>query len=205
MNVYRRYFKVTTGPLIKALKHHREVTKQSHVEYESICTEVGADVGKFYQRDGKLVGFIFSGSPDQEVFKKGKYGWTPKKNTKRGKAIAKQVAAVKTSDVKDCLKEVGLGNYFARIFTDCRAYGVSIIDIPDSTPWALIAVPWYDENPDVIAKYKDASGSKKHFNANLAAILWEPSADMVELKEWQFNKEISDWNESVKSKKENQE
>lgn len=202
MNVYRRYFKVTTGPLVAALQQHREVMKQAHAEYEAICKEIGADVGKFYQRDGKLVGFIFSGNPgpDPMLFKEGNFGWTPRKNTKRGKAIAKQVDAVKTRDVKECLKAVGLANHLARIFSNSKAYGVTIIDIPDDTPWALIAVPWYDENPDTLAQYK-VDREKHHFNANLDAILWEPTPDMVELKEWQYKKEIDDWNESVKAKK----
>jgi len=177
--------------------------KHAHAEYETICKEVGADVGKFYQRDGKLVGFIFSGSPgpDPMLFKKGNSGWTPRKNTKRGKAIAKKVDAVKTSDVKECLKAVGLANLFARIFSDSRAYGVTIIDIPDETPWALISVPWYDENPDTIAQYKIDRAEKKHMNGNIDAILWDPTPDMVELKEWQFEKEIDDWNESIKEAK----
>lgn len=203
MNVYRRYFKVTTGPLVAALQQHREVMKQAHAEYEEICKEVGADVGKFYQRDGKLVGFIFSGNPgpDPMLFKEGSSGWTPRKNNKRGKAIAKQVDAVKTSDVKDCLEAVGLANHFARICSNSRAYGVTIIDIPDDTPWALISVPWYDENPEKLAQYKVDREKQCHFNANLDAILWEPTPDMVELKEWQYKKEIEDWNESVWAKK----
>ena len=194
---------MTTGPLVTALQQHREVMKQTHAEYEAICKEVGADVGKFYQRDGKLVGFIFSGSPgpDPMLFKEGNSGWTPRKNTKRGKAIATQVDSVKTSDVKDCLKAVGLGNHFGRIFSDSRVYGVTIIDIPDDPPWALIAVPWYDENPETLAQYKIDRAGKKHMSSNLDAILWEPSPDMVELKEWQFKKEIDDWNESVREKK----
>jgi len=39
MNVYHRYFKVTSGPLVAALQQHREVMKQAHAEYEEICKE----------------------------------------------------------------------------------------------------------------------------------------------------------------------
>ena len=173
--------------------------EQAHAEYEEICKEVGAEIGKIYQREGKLVGFIFSGTGlDQRVFKESRYGWTPRKNTKYGKEIARRVNSVKTSDVKECLKVVGLSNTRSIIFSDSRAYMPNIIDFPASPPWALISIPWYDENPDTLAKYK-IDREKNHFNANLESIMWEPNTDMVELKEWQYKKEICEWNEQVRA------
>lgn len=200
MSVYRRYFKVESGPLIDAVAEAQKTNTKARSDYEKILADIpGAKASQWYQDEGRLVGIIFEETPDRYLFKKACNGkaWMPKKNTKQAKAIAEKFAEVKTVNIPDLLKLVGLG----RIFWLCRGgrvYSCGLTDIPSEPPVVYISVPWYDEDPKVVEEYK---AKENCHNSELDAILWEPTLDMKEVKKWEVDRDIDQWNESVKAEK----
>ncbi len=197
MSVYSRYFKVTAGPLIEAIQQVKELNQKARILYAEIVADVGAKPG-FYVRDHKLVGFQFD-SADTSIYKKtGDGGWYPKKNTKAGKALNKRLDAIKTAPEERALRLVGLHEH-PSIFMGNTAYCSTVIVIP-STPLVLfIQVPWYDESPDRMAEYIKDKEAGTSYNATLDALLWKPANDMNEVKKWEFEKAVDEWNESLEA------
>ena len=52
--------------------------------------------------------------------------------------------------------------------------------------------------PEKIEQYKADRAAGKFSSRDLDAILWEPTADMIEVKKWEVDRHIDEWNESVK-------
>lgn len=196
MDIYRKYYRVTTGPLFDAFKAAQELNAEAHKKYVKLLDEIGA-TGKYYHHGRKLVGMLFDGVPDRNLFKKVRNGWMPKRNSKAAKEISDKFRAIKTQDPQNALELVGLTSH-PSIFGDGRCYMPSLTIIPDEAPTAYISVPWYDEDPAKIEQYKKDKAAKTHFSSNLDAILWEPSPEMMPVKKWEVDRHIDEWNEANK-------
>lgn len=196
-DVYRRYFRVTSGPLFDAVVAATEVNRSARKEYGKILDSIGAKCDQWYQIDDRLVGLIFGETPDKNLFKKVRNGWMPKKNNKKAKAIADRIASVKTENINDLLSVVGLSS-FPRIFAGGKCYSATLTDIPSDPPVIYVCVPWFDVDPVKLKAYKADKNSR---DSNYEAILWEPPADMEEVKGWEVDKAIEEWNASVKENK----
>lgn len=88
MNHYNRYFKVTEGALIQAVKECRKINQLAREKYKEILKSVGASES-YFVRENRLVAMTFAGEPDGKVFKRvgsTDNGWFPKKNCKAGNA-----------------------------------------------------------------------------------------------------------------------
>lgn len=197
MEVYRRYFKVENGPVIDAVKEIENINNMAHYEYVKILEEIGAESG-YYHRNRKLVSIVFKDGPDPKLYKKKDSGWYPKKNCKAGKDLALRIESIKTRNPKEALQAIGLSSS-PSIFGGGRAHYNSIILIPEVKPVAYISVPWYDEDPDVLDLYKKEKAAGKHYCTNYDSISWAPTSDLVEVKKWQVDRHIDEWNEIVKS------
>lgn len=200
MNIYRRHFRVNSGPLIDAIANHKAIQKQSNEQYKQIIQDIGANAD-YYVRCGKLVAFTFDNPPDQRLYKRVNNGWYPKKNIAFGRELDKRIKSVKTSDINDCLSIFGL-YYGPSIIWGGRGHYPSIRVIPY---WqgdvAIVSVPWYDADPVKLDDYRQKKEKSVCFDMTLDSLLWEPSTDMAEIKEWQAHKEIEEWNESVRAAK----
>lgn len=199
MDVYRRYFRVTEGPLIDAMKDAIEINNRAKREYVNILHKIGAE-RQYYHIDNRLVAVQFKDEPDRYLYKKCKHGgWYPKRNTKEGKTLHERFKSVKTEADSECLKLVNLSSS-PTLAGAGRCYFPTITVLPSEDMVIFISVPWYDEDPDVLAEYvKD----KNHMDRNYDAILWKPSEEMVEIKRWEVEKEIDQWNESIKTEETN--
>lgn len=199
MNVYRRYFKVTEGPLIEAVQKAKIINDAAYEAYNEIGAELGAKPG-YYAINNRLTGFMFDKAPSGEIFRKIKGGgYFPKKNNAIGKELVKRLDAVKTESSNAPLSMVGLsGERFPRLFGAGKVYYETIVVIPEHPPVVYISVPWYDEDPEKIEQYKADRATRNHINQNLDAILWLPTAEMFEVKKWTVDRHIDKWNESAK-------
>ncbi|MCL6272319.1 hypothetical protein M3P05_20595 [Sansalvadorimonas sp. 2012CJ34-2] len=200
MEKYTRYFRIAEGQLIDSVKECREINKAAHKEYAELLKKIGADED-YYHRDHKLVAMTFPETPDEKIFKRNKNvrnGWYPKKNCKAGKEIAQALESIKTKEEADCLDAVGLYNG-PRIITAGYAYAATLLVIPSDPMVVFVTVPWYDENPQVLEEYKQEKAANTRDSMTLDALLWEPTPEMTEVKEWQCKKEIDEWNESLKA------
>jgi len=198
--IYRRYFRVTEGPLVAAVKEATAINEQAKKEYQPILESIGAKSTQWYQQDNRLVGLMFEKEPDKSLFKEKKRGgWWPKSNSKKGKEIATKLAAVKTADVSKSLKVVGLYGGNPVLFGNGRAYYSTLTTIPSDPLVIFVSVPWYDENPETLEKCKEDRAKGSHRSSNLDHILWEPTVDMAPVKKWEVDKAIDDWNMSVRA------
>lgn len=200
MNKYNRYFKVTEGALIEAVKECRANNKKANKEYEALLKKIGAEEN-YYVRDHRLVAVTFKDAPDPKVFKRNtntKDGWYPKKNCKAGKEIAQAIESIKVTNEDDCLEIVGLSSG-PRMFFAGYCYRATLVVIPKDALEIYISVPWYDEDPAVLEQYKVDRAAGNEFDSCKDAILWEPTPEMTEVKEWEVKKAIQEWNDSLKA------
>lgn len=201
MQVYRRYFKVSKGPLIDRISEIKKINEQAHSECMQIIKEVGADSSYFGTR-GKIVAFSFSETPCTKTFKKHSCGgWTPKHSTKLGKAIVSKLGAIKSIDEDDALEEVGL-HRGPRIFNGFTAHIASLVVIPSEPLVAFVQCPWFDADPEKLAAYKKNKEAGIEYYADFEAIGWVPTDDMDEVKEWEMMRDIDAWNDSLNKSEE---
>jgi len=196
MNVYRRFFKVTSGDMLEKIEEIQEINKKARKEYKKFMDKIGAEKD-YYVRDQRLVGIIFKEEPDRYLYKRLKYGWWPKKNTKAGNELNAQLKSIKTLPENSCLELIGLSSS-PTIFMGGKCYRPTLVTIPSAPPILLVSVPWYDEKPDTLAGYIEDKAKGNHRNCNYDAILWKPITGMEEIKEWQYLQAIDDWNASLK-------
>jgi len=197
MEVYRRHFRVIKGPLIKAVESAKTLNDLAHKEYEDILSEIGAEPG-YYHRNFELVSIVFKDAPDTKIYKRKDSGWYPKKNSKAGKQLAARIESVETKNLQDCLEVVGLSSSFS-LFYGGYCHHSTLTVIPEKAPVLYVSVPWYDEDPSKVEQYKIDNGKGVMSDMNLDSILWEPTPDMEEVKGWEVDKHIEEWNDRVKA------
>lgn len=198
MNVYRRYFVVTEGTLIDAAKQAQETNKQARKKYQEILAEIGAN-SDYWHINGKLVAFAFDKEPESGAFKKSRRcdnAWEPRLGNKDGKQISKQLEAIETVEIEEfVLRKINLTSSLM-IVSGNRWYGARLIDIPSDPIVLYITVPWFDADPAEVEKVR--TGEK--MDSDLKHLLWEPTEEMIEVKEWQLKKAVQEWNDSLKEK-----
>ena len=193
MSVYTRYFKVTQGPLIDAVVDANSVNGLAHKKYMEILGEIGASQ-RYYTRGGRMCGIVFKTTPDKKIFKETNHGWWPKKNCKAGKELCAKIQAVKTADVRDALRAVGLIGGCPVIFREGKAYYCTLVVIQETPPVAYVSVPWWDVDPEKMEQYKSSNADGKWFDANYDFVTWEPSPEMIEVKKWEVERHVYEWN-----------
>jgi hypothetical protein len=197
MDKYTRYFKATEGDLVNSVISARADNKKASAEYSVILDELGAKP-TYYQNDNRLVAMQFD-EPDKSKYKRMKCGgWYPKLNNKEGRAINSRIISVRITPISSCLEVVGLSSS-PTIFSGRSCYFPTITVIPSEEITVIIGVPWHDENPDKIDQYAKDRQAGSHRDGNLDALLWKPKDYLTEIKEWEVQKIISDYNESTAS------
>lgn len=184
MSLYRRYFRVTEGPLIAAVKEIETFNKAGRAEYEKILIEIGAKLNYYHQGE-KLKCFLFDKEPDTKIFKRVQPGWYPKKTSKVAKAFALRFEAVKIKNPQDAMEVIGLSTNDMMI-RDMKIASPQTITIPGDTFTVYVVVPWYDDDPEKKTTEK--------------LLLWKPAPELNEVKEWEVRKHIEEWNENIRTK-----
>jgi hypothetical protein len=193
MNVYRRYFRITNGPVIDHVSKAIDINTKAHKEYIEILNSFALAHDGYHHNDRKMVGISFKQTPDRDIFKRTKNGWWPKKTSFKGREILKRIEEVETVSEKDALQLLGLGRG-PRLFKTGLCYFATLTTIPENPPVVYITVPWCDRDPEEVQQYKEQRKNKTSFDANLDALLWTPSPEMEEVKEWEVKKHIDSWN-----------
>ena len=196
MNIYRRYFRVESGPLVEAVNQSIKVNKEAHEKYLVLLEEVGA-TDQYYQVDGRLTAMQFREDPDTKLFKRVPRcsgGWFPKLNSKKAKNIAEKFKEVKTISERGCLSSVGMGG-FLKMLDSGQGYRDTMVVIPSDPVVVFVSVPWFDVDPEKMKAYKK---DKSRTTTNMEAVLWKPTKGMVEVKHWEFERAVDEWNESIK-------
>ncbi len=196
-NVYRRYFRVESGPLVDAVQLALNTRKMAYEQYLQIAKEIGAEE-EFYSNSGRLVAFVFKTTPDPKLFKRAGRGWYPKRNCMACKQLAARIEAIKTADPQDALRIIGLSRA-PSLFVDGYCHVPQLIIIPDQPMVIYVSVPFFDEDPEVVDNYKKEKVSGVRFESNMEAILWQPTPEMVEVRKWEMERDVSEWNEKARN------
>ena len=197
-DIYRRFFKITDGPVIDHINEAAKVNDDAHEQYKIILDEVGAK-HTYYHRGRKMTAMMFESEPDRNLFKKSGQGWWPKKNSKTGKDLNERLDAIVTKDPNEALKLIGLDNNPC-VFSGSKCYWPTLIVIPEAKPVVYVTLPWFDADPKEVEQYRQDRDTGICVSRNLDHILWAPSKDMEEIKNWQMDRHLDEWNESVKAK-----
>lgn len=201
--VYRRFFKVTEGPLMDEVARIKQINDAAWKAYKAILKDICARTDSYLQKANKLTGVFFStGASDEELYERRKIykhidsGWYPKQNSKEGRELHKRFAAVATENQNVALDVVGLGNGEAPFLMDGMSlHWPSIVTLPSDPPTSYIVVPWKDVDPAELEAYKTDNNTN---SMTMDALLWEPTPEMTEVKSWEVDKAIDEWNNRTK-------
>lgn len=201
MTIYHRYFRVTTGPLIEAGRALMQRRREAFVVIKAFCAEIGATDAHTYQ-SGNIAGFDFNIPPDPRVWasptKSGVY--RPRANTKAGRELKARVDALPTApNLTTSISEVGLCNNFPALIHGGMGYSSVAFGAPERGVM-FVKVPWRDIDPQELAEYKQqrASDSPTRYSNSLDHLLWTPTADMIEVKEWEVLREVEEINAAIR-------
>lgn len=194
MNVYRRYFRTSTGPLIRIVKRIKKENETAHEEYLAIIADIGAS-DRYYHRHHKLTALKFDSQPDLKRFKCVDNGWMPRRNTKAGRLLSDRFEAVQTVNPKKALEYIGI-NEFCLMGAGC-IHVSHLTVIPKPRPVAYVFIPWRDVDPTEIKSYK-ARKPEDQDDMDMNHLIWEPPAGFAEVKEWQVQRDFDNWNSRTK-------
>lgn len=201
MNVYKRFFRITAGPLFDAAKCIEQERSESIKIIEAFCKEIGATAPHTYS-DGRVAGFEFDGVACSPVWgSRDSCGLRmPRGNTKDGKALRERIKALpRVPSLNDALKTVGLAHDIPAVIAGNRWYASAAFGAP-SLGVMFISVPWRDIDPAELDEYRRRNAAGTHTSIELDHLLWTPTADMVEVKEWEVQREIDQLNAQVKAR-----
>jgi len=203
MNIYNRYFRVTSGPLMNKAAELEAANAEARKALIAFCKEIGADDAMTH-RDGRWAGFSFSKTPDQKVWKQpNSFGaYWPRKNTAGGCEMLSRIKALpRIVPVAFALEVVGLYPDFPTLISDRRCH-FNTMTGGSSVGVVFVSVPWRDTAPGEIEDYKRNREAGTHMSCELDHLCWSPTADMVELKRWEVEREIDELNARRQLKKE---
>lgn len=189
--VYRRFFKLDNhGSVMKAYHDAVKTNSQAYLEQQAIANDIGAK--RFRTSSNHLVAFDFEEPPDRKLFKKRNGGWYPKLTNEAGKELAERIERIRVAgnpaDV--ALTAAGLSKHIWLIFhgpsVHSKMFGCGFLHIPSGPTRAFVIVPWCD------AKQLSQDDASNH-----ASLRWEPHADMTEVKHWEVQKAVDEYNEKL--------
>jgi hypothetical protein len=192
-----RYFEVTDGPVLDRIAEIDAANDAAKKHFIEIINELGGNDEKWLTsgEDRSLVGVFFDTprAPGHgEKFKRVESGaWYPKRNSKWGRDIHKRIKAIETISPEEALSLLSLKG--KRLILNSRMASPSLNSF-GSPRRVLVTVPWYDEDPMVLAAYRQKKDQK---DSTLNHLLWEPTSDMVEIKRWEFHKIIDEHNAAI--------
>ncbi len=203
METYTRYFRITSGPVLEKAREIEANNQEARKAVLAFCHEIGAENAMNY-RDGSLAGFKFKTTPDQQVWKQpDSYGaYWPRKNSAAGRDMLARIKALPPFlPLFGALELVGLYGGFPILIGGGVGYTCTICGSADLGVY-FVGVPWRDKSPEDLAEYRMAKENKSPCsNSELEHLQWQPTADMVEIKRWEMEKEIEELNARLRDMK----
>lgn len=194
MSVHHRFFRITSGPLVEKIHELQAGRLAANDAYIALCEKLGATNALVWE-SGNLAGFTFDHEPCQQTFRKDGKTWMPRKGTKAGKALWKEIQAIPVApSVQHALEVVGLHCRVPSVIDGNRGYTPGISGFFNHNIW-FVKLPWKQVDPQVMAEYREAHEAGNRWCAELEYLQWTPPADWEELKEWQYLKEMEELGE----------
>lgn len=197
MSVYKRYFRVTSGPMIAEIDRLFDLRIAAATMYKQLADKYGAEEANVYDRSGTFAGFAFKVPPDKNVYRRDAKTrlWLPRKNVPAGKDIWAEIKQLPTPEpIENAMKLAGLTPGLPMLTDAGRWYAPTIWGYGAPRNIWFVSVPWKDVDPDKLAAYHLDDG---RFDRDLEALSWQPPEEWVEVKRWQIEKE----DEEIKASK----
>ena len=195
MSIYKRYFRITEGPMVEEIDRLFELRIAAGKLYADLAVKHGATGANNYQRSGTFAGFSFAESPDKAVYRLDSKTrlWIPRKNVPAGKAIWEEINSLPSpSPVEHALRLVGLEPGLPMLTDAGRWYAPTLWGFGAPRNIWFVSVPWKDIDPSRLEQYRAEKAEGKQFNGELDALLWQPPANWQEVKSWQIEKETEE-------------
>jgi len=204
MSVYKRYFRVTNGPMVEEIDRLFELRFAASARYKEFGDKYGATETHSFERSGAFAGFVFNTPPDQAVYRRDAKTrlWLPRKNVPAGKAIWAEINELpKAHTVEYAPRLAGLEPGMPFLTDAGRWYAPSLWGFGAPRNVWFVSVPWMDVDPDKLAAYKADKAEGKRFDRDLDALSWEPPAGWTEVKRWQVEKESDEIQAAIAAEK----
>lgn len=194
---YTRFFRVTSGPLIQALRDRISEMQAGWDAWLRLAEELGAETVMRYD-NGRVAGFTFEPgkAPDLKLWKRLDNGcWWPKRNSKAAKDLYDRVAKTQRPvSEQEALKVIGL-HTSPVVIEGNRAKLCAVYGYPEEGR-LYVQVPWRDVPAAELDAYRANREAKTHYSMELDHLLWSPTEDMVEIKEWECLRETESLREA---------
>lgn len=201
-NIYHRYFRVTHGPIMEKAIEIEASNAEARKALHAFCQEIGATDSLSY-RDGSPAGFRFPCTPDQSVWKQpNSFGaYWPRKNSAAGRAMLVRIEALpRIVDISQALEVAGLTPHVPMLISDRRGHSATITG-RTSLGVLFVGVPWRDIDPKELERYKAEREAGNSWSMGMDHLLWQPIAEMQEVKRWEVEKEIAELNARIEREK----
>lgn len=199
MSIYKRYFRITAGPVVDEINRLHDLRVAAGALYMALAEKHGALTANNYDHSGSFAGFTFKETPDKSTYRKLlKHGlWVPRK-TGPGKAIWAEIDAIEApKPIDKALLLVDLYPGAPSLMEGGRWYAPTVWGFYKPVNIWFVSVPWKDVDPAELAQYKLDRAAGKRRDSCLDHLLWEAPADWTEVKGWQIEKESEEINEAL--------
>jgi hypothetical protein len=194
MSVYRRYFRITEGPMVDEIDRLQDLLGVAAVHADKVAKQVGGEF-KTWQSSGHFAGFTFKETPCQKTYRLlKKHGlWVPRKNTPEGKEVWAAIDQVPLPAPTDsALKLADLSANFPALFDGGKWYAPNLWGYGKPVSVWFVSVPWLDVDPADLEAYKAERDAKTRRDTNLDHLTWTAPEGWVEVKRWQIEKEAEE-------------
>lgn len=199
MAVYKRYFRITEGPVVDEINRLQDIRVAAAALYMALAEKHGALSANNYDHSGTFAGFTFKETPDTSIYRMLKKHrlWVPRK-TGAGKAIWAEIDAIDAPKPVDrALLLVNLYPGAPCLMEGGRWYAPTVWGYYKPVNIWFISVPWKDVDPAELAQYKLDREAGSRVDSNLEHLSWEAPADWTEVKSWQIEKESEELNATL--------
>ncbi|WP_234085354.1 hypothetical protein [Azonexus sp. R2A61] len=200
MSIYKRYFRVTAGPLMDKVREINAANDANRKTVLAFVDEIGAK-NVYTYKDGTVSGFEFDKTPDQGVWKQpNSFGnYMPRKNTASGKVMLTRIQKLpRLLCISNALEVIGLHGDVPVLIGGGIGYRSTLTG---STKLGVmfVGVPWRDIDPAELAEYQQEHAKGTWFSTEMEHLCWIPSPDMQEIKRWEMEKEIDELNARLRA------
>lgn len=197
MDVYRRYFEIKDAATLARINEILTSRRAHKAAIVALRDRLGA-VSVYWNDQGQIAAFEFEQKPDLSAWKEVGGNYMPRLNTKAGKAIQAMIDELgdPPGAIHDALRVAGLSVGLCLVGNG-KGYRPSICGFEGEAARWFAVVPWYDEQPETLERYKEERAAGTRMSCNLDHLLWTPPAEWVQLKEWEVKKAIDDAKEAA--------
>lgn len=185
-----RFFKSNDPAVIAEARRIAESNELSFKKVLSLRNETGCE-NIWRNRFGHIVGFEFSETPPANFWKKaGGCKYMPKVSVQAGRQLIKRMDEIKRLDLNTILEgdKIGLPSAYMCVFEGNACYSTSCAFV-DGVFYARI--PWPNSiKQEDIDSYKNKPVDKVWFDSNLNHMSWDKPECLIELKEWEFLRDL---------------